>query len=80
MLWAQAEVKNFIQLSTGTLPPSPLNWEYTNETQEERSESDRLCELSIYIAARLIRQRISGASDPSLSSRIFWSFSVWCTR
>jgi hypothetical protein len=34
----------FIEMATGTAPPEPLNWEYTNETPFERSEGDRLCE------------------------------------
>ena len=33
----------FIGMATRVTPTAPLNWEYTNETQEERSEGDRLC-------------------------------------
>ena len=29
------------------MPPSPLEWEYTNQTNEQSSEMNRLCELSL---------------------------------
>lgn len=40
-----SDEQNFIELAAGTAPPEPLNWEYTTETQLERSERDRLCKL-----------------------------------
>ena len=37
-------LQTFIEMTTGTTPPAPLSWEYTEETQEQRDENNRLCE------------------------------------
>ncbi|ORX35007.1 hypothetical protein BD324DRAFT_633591 [Kockovaella imperatae] len=36
---------NFIEMTTGTKPPSPLTWEYTNRSAGEQSERNRLSYL-----------------------------------
>lgn len=35
--------QTFISMATGSTPPSPLTWEYTNESNEQLAEENRLC-------------------------------------
>jgi hypothetical protein len=40
-----ADVKTFIESTTGTRPTPPLSWEYTTQTQANKDQGLRLCKL-----------------------------------
>lgn len=65
--------QKFIEMTTGTAPTSPLSWEYTTETQAQRTERQRLClsflaEGTLSLTARSVSQGYSKSHRPSVLS------------